>query len=121
MYAINNAYLYEQVDRLKESKDYTEEELRATEKIGERILDNLDAQEAYNFAVNRTGEAIANIVAGLGKMNVQVNGKTESVDVAQVLASDDYSLKDQVAAFKEIQSHLSGAALDAFRTGYQSI
>ena len=121
MYAINNAYLYEQVDKLKESNDYTDEELKATEKIGERILDNLDAQEAYNFAVNRTGEAIANIISSLGKMNVEVDGKTESVDVAQVLASDNYSLKDQVAAFKEIASHLSGASLDAFRLGYQSI
>lgn len=48
IYATNNAYLYDQVDVLKETEKYTDAELKATEKIGQAIMENLSAQEALN-------------------------------------------------------------------------
>jgi hypothetical protein len=46
VYATNNAYLYDKIDVLKKTGEYTDEELKATEKIGEAILENLSATQA---------------------------------------------------------------------------
>jgi RIO-like serine/threonine protein kinase len=46
--ATNNAYLYEEIDELKKTSQLTEEQMAATEDLGQRILSNLSAQEAYN-------------------------------------------------------------------------
>ena len=46
--ATNNSYLYEEIDNLKETSKLTDEQLAATEDLGQRILSNLSAQEAYN-------------------------------------------------------------------------
>jgi hypothetical protein len=47
VYAMNNAKLYEEIDLLKERNDLTAEEASLVEDLGERILSNLDATEAY--------------------------------------------------------------------------
>ena len=47
VYARNNAELYEEIDNLKDVNALTEEQAGLVEDLGERILSNLSAEEAY--------------------------------------------------------------------------
>lgn len=117
IYATNNAYLYDQVDALKKSGRYTDEELKATEKIGEAIMENLSAQEALNWAQSEHAKKLADQLAKTGSMSI--NG--ESVMLSEVLTSDAYGLENQIKAYKEIAAQLSGDTLEAFNKAYQHL
>ena len=110
VYATNNAYLYEQIDELKETSHLTDEQISATEDLGERILANLSAQEAYNWAVDDNGQKIKDLVKQLEELNV-----------AEVLTSNDYTLKEQINAYKEAYAQLEGAAKDAFKAEFEAL
>lgn len=47
VFARNNAELYEEIDLLKDANALTEEQAGLVEDLGERILSNLSAEEAY--------------------------------------------------------------------------
>lgn len=114
VYATNNAYLYDKIDALKKTGEYTDEELKATEKIGEAILENLNATQALEWANGRVAEKLAQQLALAGSINI--DGK--SIMLSEVLTSDAYGLENQIKAYKEIASQLSGETLEAFNKAY---
>jgi hypothetical protein len=66
-----------------------------------------------------------NLIQTIQNLEVEVTnleGKLENLNVAQVLTSDDFSLKDQVKAYKETLKALEEAgdqaALDAFMENF---
>ena len=117
VYATNNAYLYDQIDALKETGKYTDKQLAATEKIGQAILENLSAEEALEWAQSKQSEKLAKHLNSMG--NIKIDG--ELVSLVEALSSDDYELKDRVNAFKAIADTLSGDALEAFKDAYNDL
>lgn len=108
VYAINNAYLYDQLDALEQSGKYTEEELAAAEQLGEQILSNLTAQEAYTYALQEGASALAQTLVNLE-------------DVAMILTSGDYSLAEQIKAYEETYNSLDGVAREALRQEFMAL
>lgn len=104
IYAINNNNIYEQIDALKELNQYSSDQLKVTEEITSAILEQVDAYEAKDLAnnPNRVKELINTI-----------NGLTTSIDgeiiaYAEMLNSSDYSLAQQVEAYRKLDTALSG-------------
>ena len=114
VYATNNAYLYDKIDALKETGRYTDEELKATEKIGEAIMENLSTTEALEWANGRIAEKLTQQLSLMGAMNIDGS----LISLTEVLTSDAYGLENQITAYKEIASQLSGETLEAFNKAY---
>lgn len=122
MYATVNQQLYDMVDSLEVTGKYTSDELEAVEKIGQQIIDNISAEEAYQWAIEKTGETLAQNLVTLGSINARdASGNLEKVDILNILSSDDYSLKEQVEAFAIAYKSLEGTSKEAFKTIYNSL
>lgn len=104
IYAINNNNIYEQIDTLKELNQYSSDQLKVTEEITSAILEQVDAYEAKDLAnnPNRVKELI-NTINGL---TTSINGET--IAYAEMLNSSDYSLAQQVEAYRKLDTALSG-------------
>ena len=108
--ATNNAYLYEEIDELKKTSELTEEQMAATEDLGQRILSNLSAQEAYNWATEQGRENIKALVTQLEQLNV-----------GEILTSNDYKLSEQIDAYTKAYNSLEGDARDALREEFRAL
>ena len=108
--ATNNAYLYEEIDELKKTSELTEEQMAATEDLGQRILSNLSAQEAYNWATEEGRKNIKALVTQLEQLNV-----------GEILTSNDYNLSEQIDAYKKAYKSLEGDARDALREEFRAL
>ena len=125
IYAINNNTLYERLDLLKQEGTLTQSQSSAIESLTQSILEEMSVEEAWAYANDDTGEKMKNLVQTIQNLEVEVTnleGKLENLNVAQVLTSDDFSLKDQVKAYKETLQALEEAgdqaALDAFMENF---
>ena len=108
--ATNNAYLYEEIDELKKTSELTEEQMAATEDLGQRILSNLSAQEAYNWATEEGRENIKALVAQLEQLNV-----------GEILTSNDYNLSEQIDAYRKAYNSLEGDARNALKEEFRAL
>jgi hypothetical protein len=115
LYALNNNTLYDTIDALKESGSYTNEELTATEELGQQLLENLSTEEAYNAEENKSVEKLTKKIATMAKLKTE-SGDTASI--AEILTSDDYTLIDKVNAYNATLSSLSGSMRESFKTLY---
>lgn len=102
--ATNNAYLYEEIDELKKTSQLTDEQIAATEDLGQRILSNLSAQEAYNWATEEGRNNIKELVTQLEQLNV-----------GEILTSNDYNLSEQIDAYKKAYKSLNEDARNALK------
>jgi hypothetical protein len=125
IYALNNQEIYDNMDILKESKDLTDDAAASIEGMTQSLLENLTAEEAWEFAdhpgkVQKLTEALAD----LETQAKSVNGKMLELSSAEVLASDDYSLKDRVESYQEIVAELESmgaeyeSVLESFKKEY---
>lgn len=120
IYAINNSRLYDYIDGMKEAKDADIEALEATEKLTQAIMDEFDAYTAFEYAENSAKvKELAEKISGAYTEALE-DGEVVKVSIAEVLTSDDYSVKDKTEAFVEMQRALKGNTeqLEAFNTLY---
>ena len=110
IYAINNAKLYDFVDRLEDAQE-------GVEKLAQSLLSQLSPAEALAFA--NAPDKIEALVKKLNNTAVQV-GDT-AVGVTGILTSDDYSVVDKVNAYREALEALDGSMKDAFEILYSDI
>ena len=120
-YAINNSTLYNYIDSLT---DASEAEKAALESVTQTVLSGLSAKQAYEYAIDETGEKIKNLtdaLQDLDKVQREVNGRQTGISLVELLDSDDYDLKDKVHAYEEAAKALeyNKEAYDAFKSAYQ--
>ena len=125
IYALNNQEIYDNMDILKESKSLTDDAAASIEGMTQSLMENLTAEEAWEFAEHP--DKIAALTEALADLETQamgVNGKMQELSSAEVLASDDYSLKDRVEAYQEIVDQLESmgaeyaSVLESFQKEY---
>jgi hypothetical protein len=102
LYSINNDKVYEVIDGLKETAKLDEEVAAATERLTEKILDEVDAFTALEYT--QDPEKIRKITEALAGAEV------DGISVGEILTSDDYDLKDKLNAFKQARVSLQGDA-----------
>ena len=121
--AINNAELYDSIDELgKLQNKYDEEELQAAEDLGQRILSNLEAGEAFNLATRHGAKEFAKQIADLGKMEViNTQGESATKSLAEILTSTDYKFSDQIEAYRQAYSKLDSVSKEAFKDAYNAL
>ena len=85
MYSINNDKVYEVIDGLKETAKLDEEVAAATERLTEKILDEVDAFTALEYT--QDPQKIRKITEALAGAEV------DGISVGEILTSDDYDLK----------------------------
>ena len=90
IYAINNNFLYDYIDNLKDAKDGVQE-------LAQALLEELTPAEAYAFA--KSPEQINELAQTLNSLVTQVDG--EETGVAGILTSDDYSIVEKVEAYRQ--------------------
>lgn len=121
IYALNNNELYEYIDLQKESGKLTEEQATAVESLTQSILEGMSAEEAWAYAKDDDGKKVQALARSLQELTMvvkDVNGKMVTLNVGSILNSDDYSLKDQVEAFKKTRDALLkeyGSASEEFK------
>lgn len=117
-YAEANNKLYLSLDKLT---DLTAQQSSNLQTLGEQIIENMTGQEAYNATVDGTIQRMTELIASLDKLQVTAaDGSTEYMQAYDILTSDDYTLLEQVNAYKQIADALAGTgeAYDAFNTLY---
>ena len=125
VYALNNNKLYEYLDLLKEDKNLTNATAAAVETLTQNILENMNIEQAWAYAQTDTGEQIQILVNSIKDLTINaknLNGELEKVGVAEILSSDDYGLKEKVAAYREAYNSIASigdyATLAAFNSTY---
>lgn len=104
IYAINNNNIYEQIDALKELNQYSSDQLKVTEEITSAILEQIDAYEAKDLANNPS--RVKELINTINGLTTSIDGET--VAYAEMLNSSDYSLAQQVEAYRKLDTALSG-------------
>lgn len=104
IYAINNNNIYEQIDALKELNQYSSDQLKVTEEITSAILEQVDAYEAKDLANNPS--RVKELINTINGLTTSIDGET--VAYAEMLNSPDYSLAQQVEAYRKLDTALSG-------------
>lgn len=121
IYAYNNNKLYEYIDLQKESGELTQEQAAAVESLTQNILEGMSVEEAWGYVQEDGGKKVAALARSLQELTMvvkDVNGKMVTLNVGSILNSDDYSLKDQVEAFKKTRDALLkeyGSASEEFK------
>ena len=121
IYAYNNNKLYEYIDLQKESGELTKEQATAVESLTQSILEGMSVEEAWGYVQEGGGKKVAALARSLQELTMvvkDVNGKMVTLNVGSILNSDDYSLKDQVDAFKKTRDTLLteyGSASEEFK------
>ena len=120
IYAANNAYLYDEIDAMKKRNELNEEVLGLMEDLGERILSNLSAEEAYLWATQGKVAELTKQLKNLG--SISVSGKDSATAlVTDILTSDDYLLSEQVNAYKKAYSQLDAVTANLLKTEYEAL
>ena len=116
IYAINNNNIYEQIDTLKELNQYSSDQLKVTEEITSAILEQVDAYEAKDLANNPS--RVKELINTINGLTTSIDGET--VAYAEMLNSSDYSLAQQVEAYRKLDTALSafGKEYKAFSSLY---
>ena len=104
IYAINNNNIYEQIDALKELNQYSSDQLKVTEEITSAIIEQVDAYEAKDLANNPS--RVKELINTINGLTTSIDGET--VAYAEMLNSSDYSLAQQVEAYRKLDTALSG-------------
>lgn len=120
VYAANNAELYNLIDNQKELGKLNDDTARSFENIGQAILENMSASEAYQASINGTVNAILQDLMSLEKVLTE-NG--EFLSLGEILESSDATLQERVNAFKAIADALKDdtASYNAFIKAYNSM
>ena len=103
VYAFNNNALYERLDLLKDNNKLTTEQASVVESFTQTILENMSAEQAWIYATDETGEKMNALVDVISRLKIEaknLDGKVVSTSVGKILTSDDYTLLEQVDAFK---------------------
>lgn len=100
VYAYNNQKLYDSIDKLSFS---TQADKNKAETFAQSILENMSALDADNYR---------NHIDELSKI------AAANVDQIEILEDTSEDLADRIAAYKEIQSTLTGSALTSFNSLY---
>ena len=112
--AINNNTLYEYIDSLKDAG-------KETEAFAQSILNELDAEQQYQYAIESDQHSIKNLVDTIDNATTIING--EKIRWTDVLSSDDYTFKERINAFKELEETVKSLndpeLLKAFQNAYQ--
>lgn len=112
--AINNNTLYEYIDSLKNAG-------KETEAFAQAILNELDAEQQYQYAIESDQHSIKNLVDTIDNATTAING--EKIRWTDVLGSDDYTFKERINAFKELEKAVKSLndpeLLKAFQDAYQ--
>ena len=120
--AVNNTQLYKQIDKMKEANELNEEEAAAVEAVTQALFDEMNAEENWQYAQDTTGQSIERLIKKIREQQIALEDGSE-ISAATILNSEDYTLKEQVQAFKEIEKSLQGdtVALQALRDSYQHL
>lgn len=106
----NNAFMYETIDALKQEGEVSEEAAQAIETMTQSLLENMDIQEAFGMSADGNGDKIAEFTRKIAEANVQIGNAT--LNIAEVLGNQDYSLREQVEAFKAAKDYLGEYSLE---------
>ena len=105
MYALNNAYLYNSVDALKIDK----ERAKAIESITQNMLAQVGAAKA------------AAILADQSQIDRYINALAGKGDATSILSSDDYTITERVAAFKELHNAIADLGDEEIRAAFETV
>lgn len=122
IYALNNNELYEYLDAQKDGNELTESQASAIESLTQSILEEMSVEEAWAYAKDDNGTKVQALVQQIQGLVVEVknlDGELEKLNVAEVLMSDDYSLKEQVNAYKETLASLERLGDDAATNAFK--
>ena len=108
--ALNNSQLYSELENLS----LTQEQMQAYQTLGEQIFGNLDATELLDAANQNAAKSFTKLLTTLPKVQTAIG----DVSAAEVLASDDYSLREKVDAYRDLANVLSGDVKNSFEDLY---
>lgn len=125
IYALNNSEIYKNIDLLKESSTLTTDAAQSLETMTQAMMENITASEAWEFTNDpHKIEVLTDALAKLETKAKNLQGEDVTLSAAEVLDSDDYSLKDRVEAYKQIRDELEAlgddyvSVLSGFNTEY---
>ena len=113
IYAINNNTLYEYIDTLGDVGENVEA-------LTQKILEQMDAQEAYEYASDRSGSKIKQLADAINSANTIIGDS--QVSLAEVLDSTKYSFEEKIKAYNDLYAAIDAlgddTALEAFKDAY---
>jgi len=95
--AIVNNQLYETIDDLEKVGEETEAFTQA-------ILDQMNAEELYAYATEKSAESIKKLVDAIDNATTIING--EEIRWTEILQSDDFTFKQRIEAFEALRKEV---------------
>lgn len=105
MYALNNAYLYQQIDNLNIDK----ERAKVIENITQNMLTQLKAEKA------------AALLANQSQIDTYIGALAGQGDAAETLASEDKTIRERVEAFKKLHQAMADLGDDAILEAFDTV
>ena len=108
IYALNNAELYNHIDALKEDNKLNEQSAAAIESVTQAMLENMSVSDAWKLVENP--DKIAKLTEQFAALELQVKdttGKIKKLTAAEILDSEDYSMRERVQAYEMMRDELS--------------
>lgn len=101
---VNNAFMYETIDALKQEGKLSSEAAIAVETLSQKLLEDMDIQKAFALNADGTGGQIAEFTRRIANATYTING--QSYSIAEILGNKDYTLREQVESFKAAKDYL---------------
>lgn len=113
IYAINNNYLYEHIDALKQDAKYNDEQLRSIQRVTQALLEQLTPLQAYQYA--QDPQKIYEMADALGSIKIGYE------NVAEILGSEDSGLVARVQAYRLALENLNEEQKALLQTVYADL
>ena len=110
IYAINNNTLYQYLDTLENVGD-------GVEKLTQNILEQMDAEQAYQYAKEASGAKIKSLADTINSANKTIGDS--QVSLAEILDSTKYSIAEKIEAYNELYKAIDALGDDTLSQSFE--
>lgn len=106
----NNAFMYERIDTLKQEQNLSNTTASAIEHLTQSLLENMDIQDAWALGQDKSGKKVQDFTDRIAGLYMHIG--EANITIAEILGSQDYSLKEQVQALQTAEKALGATSVE---------
>lgn len=114
--SIGNSFLYSYIDKIKESNKVTDEEASSLETFTSNLIENMNAQQAYELVNDKTGDKVEKFAEAIRKAAIRINGLQQSI--GDVLTGEEFNFAEKIEAYKSGLAQNNEALTNSLKSLY---
>lgn len=114
--SIGNSFLYTSIDKMKENNKITDEEASSLETFTSNLIENMNAQQAYELVNDKTGDKVEKFAEAIRKAAIRINGLQQSI--GDVLTGEEFNFAEKIEAYKSGLAQNNEALTNSLKSLY---